>query len=335
MSTITLDNLLENGVHYGHRASRWNPKMKPFIHGKRNQIHIIDLRATVRGLLRARAFLQATAAEGGRVLWVGTKRSAKEAVRNIAAQTSQPFVTERWLGGSLTNFKTVRSRLGRLDELEGLEADGTVALLSKKQQSRHRIEKKKILKNLEGLRDMNELPACLVIVDPKHEHIAVAEANKMRIPVIAILDTDCDPDSVDITIPGNDDAMRSVATLLGILGEAVAEGWKSFAVILAERERVEEARRRDQQAKREADLQRQRVTEDWQRKLREEAGRKRSTAKPDDPAAAEDAPAEASTETAVADAPPADEAPAAEAPAEPTTPDAPAEGEGEGDAKSS
>ncbi len=335
MSTITVDQLLENGVHYGHRASRWNPKMKRYIHGKRNQIHIIDLRATVRGLLRARAYLQATAAEGGRILWVGTKRSAKEAVRSVANQTSQPWVTERWLGGSLTNFKTVRSRLGRLEELEGLEADGTVALLSKKQQSRHRIETKKILKNLEGLRELHELPACLVVVDPKHEHIAVAEANKMRIPVIAILDTDCDPDNVDITIPGNDDAMRSVSTLLGIMAEAVAEGWKSFAVILAEREREAEARRQDQQAKREADLQRQRVTEDWQRKLREEAaGRGRATATPDD--AAPDAPADAPAADGSADAPasdaPAADAPAAEAPEAPAA-DAPADGEG--DAKSS
>lgn len=308
--TITVDHLLENGVHYGHRASRWNPKMKPYIHGKRNSIHIIDLRATVRGLLRARAFLQATAAEGGRVLWVGTKRSAREAVRNIATQTSQPFVTERWLGGSLTNWQTVRSRLGRLTELEGLDEDGTVELLSKKQQSRHRIEKRKILKNLEGLRDMDDLPACLVVVDPKHEHIAVAEANKMRIPVIAILDTDCDPDSCDITIPGNDDAMRSVNALLALLGEAVAEGWKSFAVVLAEREKIAEARRAEQQAARAADQQRQRVTDDWQRKLREEADRKRATSSGDAPAA--DA-SEAPAAEAPAEETPAEEAPAAEA----------------------
>ena len=151
MTTISVDQLLTNGVHYGHRASRWNPKMRPFIHEKRNNIHIIDLRETVRGLLRARNFLQHTVAEGGKVLWVGTKRSAKEAVRNVAQRTSHPFVTERWLGGTLTNFRTIRSRLGRLNELESLDADGTVALLSKKQQSRHRIEKKKILNLIDNL----------------------------------------------------------------------------------------------------------------------------------------------------------------------------------------
>jgi small subunit ribosomal protein S2 len=312
LATITLESLFDNGVHFGHRASRWNPKMKPYIHGKRDQIHLIDLRETVRGLLRARHYLGAVSAEGGKVLWVGTKRSAKEAIRMVAVRTNQPFVTERWLGGTLTNFKTIRSRLGRLDELEEIEAEGTYALLSKKQQSRHRIEKKKILKNLEGVRDLHGLPACLVVVDPKNEHIAVAEANKMRIPVIAILDTDCDPDTVDIAIPGNDDAMRSVNVLLGLLAAPVEEGNKAFAVIQAERDAIAAKAQREQEAQREAERQRRQVTEDWQRKLREEAQKKGGGAVAAAPAA--DAGAATATDTA--------EAPAAEAPAGETAADA-------------
>ncbi len=296
--------------------------MRPFIHSKKNQIHIIDLRETVRGLLRSRHYLQAIAAQGGHVMWVGTKRSAKEAIRGVAQRTKQPFVTERWLGGTLTNFKTIRSRLGRLAELEGLEADGTFELLSKKQQSRHRIETKKILKNLEGIRDLNTLPACLVIVDPKHEHIAVAEANKMRIPVLAVLDTDCDPDSVDIAIPGNDDAMRSVSVLLSLLADAVDEGNKTWAVVKAEQERQQAAVRAEEEQRRAADRQRQQVTEDWQRKLREEANKGgEPPAAPEAPEAPAEAEAPAAPEAEAPAAPdtaadaPAEDAPATEAPA--------------------
>ena len=270
LSQITLDQLLENGVHFGHRVSRWNPKMKPFIHGKRNSIHIIDLKQTVRGLVRARHYLQGVAAEGGHVLWVGTKRSAKESVRNIAVRTRQPYVTERWLGGCLTNYRTIRSRLGRLAELEKLAADGTMELLKKKEQARLRIEEKKLLKNLGGIRDLERLPACLVVVDPKNEHIAVAEANKMQIPVIALLDTDCDPDTVDIPIPANDDAMRSVNLLLSLLAEGVEEGNKVWAVVVAEQEKINAAKRREEESRREAERQRRKVTEDWQARLRAE-----------------------------------------------------------------
>lgn len=272
--TITLDQLLENGVHFGHRASRWNPKMKRYIHGRRNAIHIIDLQQTVRGLVRAQHYLKGVASEGGRILWVGTKRSAREAVRSVASRTGQPFVTERWLGGTLTNFRTIRSRLGRLQELESLEAEGRLEFLSKKEQARLRREKKNLMKNLEGIRDLERLPACLVVVDPSNEHIAVAEANKMRIPVIAILDTDCDPDVVDLPIPANDDAMRSVSLLLGTLAGSVEEGGRAWAVVAAEQQRAEEARRQEQEAKRQAEQQRRQVTEEWQRRLRETAERK-------------------------------------------------------------
>jgi small subunit ribosomal protein S2 len=269
LATITVHQLLENGVHFGHRASRWNPKMKRYIHGRRHTIHIIDLKATVRGLVRASHFLSRASAEGGKVLWVGTKRSAREAVRAVAARTSMPFVTERWLGGTLTNFKTIRSRLRRLAELEDQDASGLVQSLSKKAQARHRTEKKKILKNLEGVRELEVLPACLVVVDPKHEEIAVAEANKMRIPVIALLDTDCDPEVVDLPIPGNDDAMRSVRIILDKLAEAVEDGLKEWSVVEAEREREAAARQAQEEARREEERQRRRVTEEWQRRLRE------------------------------------------------------------------
>ncbi|MFV1958880.1 MAG: 30S ribosomal protein S2 [Planctomycetota bacterium] len=275
MASITVDALLENGVHFGHRASRWNPKMKPFIHGKRNTIHIIDLQATVRGLVRSSHYLKRVSSEGGKILWVGTKRAAREGVRGVAARTKMPYVTGRWLGGTLTNFQTIRSRLARLQELEAEEASGLLDAMKKKAQARHRTEQHKILKNLEGIRDLEEPPACLVVVDPKHEQIAVAEANKMRIPVVGLLDTDCDPDVVDILIPGNDDAMRSVRLILDTLGDAVEEGLRDWGLVVADLERAEAVKRQEEEARRAADRQRAEVTEQWQRRLREEADRRR------------------------------------------------------------
>ncbi len=319
MTKITLDNLLENGVHFGHRASRWNPKMKRYIHGKRNAIHIINLEETVRGLVRATHYLEKQVAEGGKVLWVGTKRSAKEAVRTVARRTKQPFVTERWLGGTLTNFRTIRSRLGRLTEIEDMESSGILAALKKKEQARIRNERKKLLKNLEGIRDLEKLPACLVVVDPKNEHIAVAEANKMRIPVIAVLDTDCDPDVVDVAIPGNDDAMRSVSALLDILAAGVEEGVKVWAVVEAEQERELEKQRAEAEQRRAQERQRQQVTEEWQRKLREDATRPEGDDAPEAPKADEAPAAEPKAEE-----PKADEAPAAEPKAEAPADEAPA-----------
>ncbi len=275
MASITVDALLENGVHFGHRASRWNPKMKPFIHGKRNAIHIIDLKSTVRGLVRSNHYLKRVASEGGKVLWVGTKRSAREAVRSVAARTSMPYVTGRWLGGTLTNFQTIRSRLNRLEELEKEEASGLLDGMKKKAQARHRTEQHKILKNLEGIRELDDLPACLVVVDPKHETIAVAEANKMGIPVVALLDTDCDPDVVDIAIPGNDDAMRSVRLILDRLADSVEDGLKDWGLVVAEREKADAVRRKEDEQRRAADRQRAEVTAEWQRRLREEAEKRR------------------------------------------------------------
>jgi small subunit ribosomal protein S2 len=278
LAQITVDELLQNGVHFGHRMSRWNPKMKPFIHGRRHTIHIIDLKETVKGLVRACHYLKSVASEGGRILFVGTKRSAREAIRSVAARTGQPYVTERWLGGTLTNFETIRSRLARLQEMDTMEGGGQVDSMSKKAQARFRTEKRKILKNLEGIRDLQDLPACLVIVDPRNEHIAVSEANKVQVPVVALLDTDCDPDVVDIAIPGNDDAMRSVRLLLEKLAESVEEGSKQWGLVVAQREKEDAERRKTEEARREAQRQRDQVTEDWQRRLREEAEKRREAA---------------------------------------------------------
>ena len=278
MPNITVTELLENGVHFGHRASRWNPKMRPFIHGKRNTIHIIDLKETVKGLLRACHYVKETASEGGKILLVGTKRSAREAVRAAAQRTGMPYVTERWLGGTLTNFRTIRSRLERLKELDDMDGAGQVAAMSKKLQARHALEKSKILKNLEGLRSLEDLPACLFIVDPGQEHIAVAEANKTGIPCVALLDTDCDPDLVDIAIPGNDDAMRSVTLILGRIADAIDLGSKSWQLKAAELEKVESEKRQADTAKRAEMDRRRQVEADWQKKLRAEAEARRARA---------------------------------------------------------
>ncbi|MCK6481991.1 MAG: 30S ribosomal protein S2, partial [Planctomycetes bacterium] len=227
MPIVTVQELIDNGVHFGHRASRWNPKMEPFIYGKRNTVHIIDLRATVRGLVRASNFLQRVAGEGRDVLFVGTKRGAKQVVMAASNICGMPSVTERWLGGTLTNFETIRKRLARLEELETLEASDEFAAMSKKDLSRHNREKRKLTKNLSGIRRMSSLPGAMVVIDPRREAICVKEANRVGIPVVALIDTDCDPDLVDIAIPGNDDSMRSVETILKRLSEAVALGAKS------------------------------------------------------------------------------------------------------------
>jgi small subunit ribosomal protein S2 len=223
-----LNDLVEAGVHFGHRASRWNPKMRPYIYGKRNLIHIIDLRETVRGILRAAKYLTRVAAQGSLVLFVGTKRQARDIVQREASRCGMPFVTERWLGGTLTNFRTIRSRLKRLEELERLEATGEIQTYSKKMIASLNRERNKISRNLSGIREMNRLPEALVVIDPRREHNAVAEANKLGIKVVAMIDTDCDPDVVDLPIPGNDDSMRSIELLLTRLASAVIEGRASL-----------------------------------------------------------------------------------------------------------
>jgi len=221
---LVVKDFIDAGVHYGHRASRWNPKMKPYIYGKRNLIHIIDLKETVRGLLRAIKFFNRVAASGGLILFVGTKRQAADTIIEQCNRSGMPYVTERWLGGTLTNFRTIRSRLQRLEELEATLEGEQALSYSKKMISTLNRERRKIERNLSGIRHMNRLPEALLVVDPRREHIAVAEARKLGIKVVALLDTDCDPDLIDLPIPGNDDSMRSIELVINRLADAILEG---------------------------------------------------------------------------------------------------------------
>ncbi len=224
MSNNLVQELIEAGVHFGHRASRWNPKMAPYIYGRKNLIHIIDVRETVRGLLRARKYLRDVAAANGTILFVGTKRQASETVERESSRAKMPFVSERWLGGTLTNFRTIRSRLSRLEELESIRAGEELSNYSKKMQSALNREYRKMYRNLNGMRTMSRIPECLVIIDPKKEKNAIKEARKLGIPTVALIDTDCDPDIVDLPIPGNDDGIRSVELIVRILADAVVAG---------------------------------------------------------------------------------------------------------------
>ena len=261
MAVVQVQELLDAGVHYGHRASRWNPKMRPYIYGKRNLIHIIDLRETVRGLLRGHRYLSSVVAKGGLVLFVGTKRQAKEIVEKEARRCGMPYVSERWLGGTLTNYRTIRNRLKRLEELETMwlpagenpnrvdmnaymqsmmtesgkldihKAPDTalVRTYSKKMVSTLSRELTKIRRNLQGIREMKRLPDALVVIDPKKEHIAVKEAQRMGVATIALIDTDSDPDTVDLPIPGNDDSIRSIELIVAEGADAVIEGKASLS----------------------------------------------------------------------------------------------------------
>jgi small subunit ribosomal protein S2 len=256
VSIVQVKDLIDAGVHFGHRASRWNPKMRPYIYGKRNLIHIIDLRETVRGLLRSYRYLAQVASKGSLVLFVGTKRQAREAIEREAARSHMPYVSERWLGGTLTNYRTIRDRLKRLQELESLwlpGGDSTAKLdlaahmksmlneagklelskapetapirgYSKKMVATLNRELTKITRNLQGIREMNRLPEALVVVDPRREDIAVKEAQRMGVATVALIDTDSDPDTVDLPIPGNDDSIRSIELMLAKLADAVLEG---------------------------------------------------------------------------------------------------------------
>ena len=224
MAVVTMRQLLDAGVHFGHQTRRWNPKMKRFILTERNGIYIIDLQQTLGYIDRAFDFVKSTVAHGGSILFVGTKRQAQEAIANEAARVNMPFVNQRWLGGMLTNFSTVHKRLQRLKDLEAMETSGEFAGRTKKEVLLLTREKDKLAKTLGGIRDMAKVPSAIWVVDTKKEHIAVGEAHKLGIPVIAILDTNCDPDEVDYKIPGNDDAIRSAALLTRVIADAVAEG---------------------------------------------------------------------------------------------------------------
>ena len=224
VATVLVKDLIEAGVHFGHRASRWNPKMRPYIYGRRNLIHVIDVRETIRGLLRARKYIQQVVAQGSLVLFVGTKRQASETIEQQASRCGMPFVSDRWLGGTLTNFRTIRSRLGRLEELEALRAGEELATYSKKMQSALNREYRKMYRNLNGIRDLNRLPECLVVIDPKKEKNAIREARKLGITTIALIDTNCDPDEVDLPIPGNDDSIRSIELITSLIADAALAG---------------------------------------------------------------------------------------------------------------
>ncbi|SDC36370.1 SSU ribosomal protein S2P [Parafannyhessea umbonata] len=221
---INIRTLLEAGCHYGHQTRRWNPKMKPYIFGERNGIYILDLKQTVLDADKAYTFLKDTAAKGGRVLFVGTKKQAQEPIATQAERCGMPFINQRWLGGMLTNFVTMRSRIDRMEELEAMVEDGRMALLPKKEQAVLTKELEKLQRNLGGARDLHTLPQALFVVDSKREEIAIREANRLHIPVVALLDTNSDPDVVDYGIPANDDAIRSVNLMCELVADAVLAG---------------------------------------------------------------------------------------------------------------
>ncbi|MFI6439557.1 30S ribosomal protein S2 [Streptomyces sp. NPDC050759] len=311
MAVVTMRELLESGVHFGHQTRRWNPKMKRFIFTERNGIYIIDLLQSLSYIDRAYEFVKETVAHGGTVMFVGTKKQAQEAIAEQATRVGMPYVNQRWLGGMLTNFSTVYKRLQRLKELEQIDFEDVAASgLTKKELLVLSREKAKLEKTLGGIREMQKVPSAVWIVDTKKEHIAVGEARKLNIPVVAILDTNCDPDEVDYKIPGNDDAIRSVTLLTRVIADAVAEG-------LISRSRVATGDKGEKAAGE--------PLAEWERDLLE-GGEKKAEEAP----ASEAAPAAEATEAPAAEAPAAEteapaEAPAAEAPAAEAAPAADAE----------
>ena len=225
MAVVTTRQLLDSGVHFGHQTRRWNPKMKRFIFAERNGIYIIDLQQSLSYIDAAYAFVKETVAKGGQVLFVGTKKQAQEAIAEQATRVGMPYVNQRWLGGMLTNFGTISKRISKMKELEGLNYDDVASSgLTKKELLQQKRKMEKLAKTLGGIRDMGRVPQAIWVVDTKKEHLAIDEARKLKIPIIGILDTNCDPDEVDFAIPGNDDAIRSVALLTRVVADAVAEG---------------------------------------------------------------------------------------------------------------
>ena len=224
MATVSMKQLLEAGVHFGHQTRRWNPKMAPYIFAERNGIYIIDLQKTVKKLEDAYMFVRELSANGGDILFVGTKKQAMDSIKEEAIRCEMPFVNARWLGGMLTNFNTIKKRIKRLEQLTAMETDGTFDLLPKKEVAKLKLEREKLEKFLGGITGMKGQPAAMFIVDPRKERIAVLEAKKLHIPIVAIVDTNCDPDEIDYVIPGNDDAIRAVKLIAGAIADAVIEG---------------------------------------------------------------------------------------------------------------
>lgn len=341
MADITVRDMLDAGVHFGHRARHWNPKMAPFIYGERNQLHIIDLEQTVPLYRKTCDFVRSVAAQRGTVLFVGTKRAAQHAIRNEATRCGMPYVSHRWLGGTLTNLKTIKKSIARLEELEALEEDATRERFTKKEMLGLKREREKLLRSLGGIRDMNALPDAVFIIDLEHERIALNEARKLGIPVAAVVDTNCSPQDVDYMIPGNDDAIRAAELYARGVADAIMKGREEMPEIsLGEDEFVE----MDESGKPIARSGRRRSRSSAPSRLRGVSRRmpRRTAAvareredrdsKPDEAAPVAAPPAEAAAAPPAAEAP-AVEAPAAEAPAdadasaaaaEETAPDAPA-----------
>ena len=241
MISIGVKELLDSGVHFGHQTKRWNPKMKPFIFDARNGIHIIDLSKTLNQLEAACDFMAATVRQGNKVLFVGTKKQAQQAVKETAKECGQYYVTERWLGGTLTNFATIKRSIGRLKQIEKMETDGSINNYVKQEQSMIRREAARLVKFFDGIRTMDKHPGAMFVVDIKREHNAVAEARRLKIPVIAIVDTNCDPDLVDYPIAGNDDAIRSVRMILATVGQTITQAQAEDQARFSRRRQAEES----------------------------------------------------------------------------------------------
>ena len=236
MAVISMKQLLEAGVHFGHQTRRWNPKMAEYIFAERNGIYIIDLQKTAKKVEEAYSFVRDIAAEGGEVLFVGTKKQAQESIKEEAERVGMYYVNARWLGGMLTNFETIKKRIERLKQIKKMEEDGVFELLPKKEVQNLKNEVEKLEKYLGGIKEMKQIPACMFVVDPKKEKIAIAEAHKLNIPVVAIVDTNCDPDEVDYPIPGNDDAIRAVKLIASTITNAILEGKQGESFAVAEEE---------------------------------------------------------------------------------------------------
>ncbi|HLR66167.1 30S ribosomal protein S2 [Virgibacillus alimentarius] len=241
MSVISMKQLLEAGVHFGHQTRRWNPKMKKYIFTERNGIYIIDLQKTVKKVDEAYKYVKEIAANGGTVLFVGTKKQAQDSVRDEATRSGMFYVNQRWLGGTLTNFQTIRKRINRLKDIERMEEDGTFDVLPKKEVVNLLKEKDRLVKFLGGIKEMNKLPDALFVIDPRKERIAIAEAHKLNIPIIAMVDTNCDPDEIDYVIPANDDAIRAVKLMTSKMADAILEVKQGEEVEEVEKEETEEA----------------------------------------------------------------------------------------------
>ncbi len=268
MTIVSMNYLLEAGVHFGHQRRRWNPKMKEYIYTTRDDIYIIDLQKTVKKLEEAYEAMKEIAQNGGTVLFVGTKKQAQEAAEESATRTNMYFVNERWLGGTLTNFKTIRSRIRRMEEIEKMEQEGIFEMLPKKEVIQIKKEYDKLNKNLRGIREMKKMPQALVIVDPRKEEIAIKEARILGIPVFGIVDTNCDPDMVDYVIPGNDDAVRAVKLLIGALTNAIAEVNGNEVIDFVSEEDKAKAEKKAQ--KKEAKEEKQEVKEETKEEVKEE-----------------------------------------------------------------